>query len=75
MALASPSYLAMTYDLVGREDLANANRVELNTVSAFASHWSGAVWLRVQMVWAGGLFLYQWSFFYSRRSVVANGTT
>jgi predicted MFS family arabinose efflux permease len=24
MALASPSYLAMTYDLVGREDLANA---------------------------------------------------
>src|SRR4029079_12954378 len=24
MSLASPSYLAMTYDLVGREDLANA---------------------------------------------------
>jgi MFS family permease len=29
MALASPSYLAMTYDLVGREDLANA--VALNS--------------------------------------------
>jgi MFS family permease len=30
MALASPSYLAMTYDLVGREDLANA--IAMNSI-------------------------------------------
>src|SRR5215203_1427590 len=41
MALASPSYLAMTYDLVGREDLANA--VALNSTQFQLSRVVGPV--------------------------------
>ena len=42
MALASPSYLAMTFDLVGREDLANAVALKLLAVSTLARSGSSA---------------------------------
>jgi hypothetical protein len=42
MSLASPSYLALTYDLVGREDLANA--IALNSRSFNCRAWLDQRW-------------------------------
>ena len=75
MALASPSYLAMTYDLVGREDLANAIAYELDAVSAIACGWTSAGGSRVSSVWSGGLLFRQRTFFHRRGSRTLEGAT
>jgi len=51
MALASPSYLAMTYDLVGREDLANA--IALNSTQFQLSRVVGPALFGFGFKWFG----------------------
>src|SRR5216683_1057758 len=51
MALASPSYLAMTYDLVGREDLANA--IALNSTQFQLSRVIGPALFGFGFKWFG----------------------
>jgi predicted MFS family arabinose efflux permease len=51
MALASPSYLAMTYDLVGREDLANA--IALNSTQFQLSRVAGPALFGIGARWFG----------------------
>jgi MFS family permease len=57
MALASPSYLALTYDLVGREDLANA--IALNSTQFQLSRVVGPALFGFGFKWFGlaGCFL------------------
>jgi len=57
MALASPSYLALTYDLVGREDLANA--IALNSTQFQLSRVIGPAMFGFGYKWFGlaGCFL------------------
>src|SRR5258705_1841540 len=66
MALASPSYLAMTYDLVGREDLANA--IAMNSTQFQLSRVVGPsmAGFGFRLFWLAGWLFAHWGFFISR---------